>query len=118
VDVRYRTSPEVVPDSKLTAIPALHLLSKTLRSESDGFTRRATGSCAVHPGPAPSRILTFLESRIGDLLVGVRKRRVCIVSLISSNVARRRLTEATVWGGAMDVAVTRPVKGSSGIAGF
>jgi hypothetical protein len=54
---------------------------------------------------------------MGDWLYGVRNRLVRVGSVIFSTFARLRFTEFTVCGGGTDLALMRPRKGSSWVAG-
>ena len=51
MDVRYRISGAVEPDSATLASPPLLPDSKALRSDSDIFATRARGCCGEDPGP-------------------------------------------------------------------
>jgi len=91
--------------------------SKARRSESDIFVTRARGSCGVDPGPVPLRIITLSALPMGDSLYGVRKRLVISPSLMFSSVAMVHFTVSTIRGGGIDLALIRPMKGSSGETG-
>ena len=92
MDVRYRTSGDIVSGSAALASPPLPSDSKALRSESDIFATRASGSYGEDPWPVPLRIVTLSASPIGDLLKGVRKIVVHVRSLMFSTFAILRLT--------------------------
>lgn len=67
----------------------------SFRSDSDSLTSRARGCSGLNPKPACSRMVTLVVSSRGDLLDGVRKILVRVISLIFSNLARQRFTEVT-----------------------
>ena len=122
VDVRYRISVGVVSGSAALASPPLppdsRALRSNLKSASDIFATRARGSCGVDPGPVRLRIATLPVWFMGDWLYGVRKRLVFVQFLMFSTFAMQRFTVWTVWGGATDLALIRPRKGSLGAAVF